>query len=167
MWQRGRAMGRSWYPAIDAREVTRAAGAADYSVPLSSAPAPSAPPMGSGRIRIRPDSITTTAPCSSAPAIFGRFASRRDVCCSGRRCAGRRSRITEGFVSRRSDSSVPKSVSAEISTRPSRSARASTAGSGAACMFQSRTCFASWPACVSPSATAGDNALSTRNFTQR
>jgi hypothetical protein len=28
-------MGRSWYPAIDAHEVTRAAGAADYPVPLS------------------------------------------------------------------------------------------------------------------------------------
>lgn len=103
-----------------------AAGIANHAVPWSFEPALSAPPMGRGRIRTRPNSITTTAPCSSAAAIFGRFASRREVCCSGRRCDGRRSKITDGLVSRRSDNSVPKSVSAEISTRPSRSARVST-----------------------------------------
>jgi hypothetical protein len=127
----------------------------------------SVPPIGSGRTRIRLSSKTTMHPWSSALSTLGRLASNRADCCSARRCDGRRSRTTDGLVSLRSDNNVPKSVSAEISTRDSRSARARTSGSGAACIFQSRTCFASWPARRNPSATAGDSALSTRNLTRQ
>ena len=70
---------------------------------------------------------------------------------------------TEGSAVLLSASSVPKSVSAETTTRPSRAARSKISPSVATCMPRSLTCSASWPDTRSASATTGERALPTRN----
>ena len=87
--------------------------------------------MGSERIRMRAFSKTTTAPAASASLTLGRFATRSATCARGTRGAPRRKRITDGAVSWRTARSVPKSVSAETTTRPSRAARSKITTSSA------------------------------------
>jgi predicted nuclease of restriction endonuclease-like RecB superfamily len=78
-----------------------------------------------------------------------------------------RNKITEGVVASRRASRVPKSVSADTTTRDSVAARSKTASSVAACIPYSRVWTASCPAARSPAASRGDSALSMRRCTLR
>lgn len=63
-----------------------------------------------------------------------RFATRSVSCCSGRRSVPRRNRITDGRAEVRRASTVPKSVSADTTMRPSVAARSKISSSLARCM---------------------------------
>ena len=66
----------------------------------------------------RPRAMDTAAPESSSAATAGRLAISRVACWSGVRWSAERSRTTEGRVAPDTASSSPKSVSAEMITRP-------------------------------------------------
>ena len=91
------------------------------------------PPIGSNRTRMRESSSTAMHPYSNAAAKLGRFATSsaaRRLGCLSRACLNSR---TDGSRSRLSARRVPKSVSAEITMRPSLLARSKIASSAAAC----------------------------------
>lgn len=89
--------------------------------------------IGNGRIRIAEPLKVTALPAKRACSIAGRFVRSRVTCSSGRRCEASRRRITDGFDSWRSASSVPKSVSAEMITRSSAAALSKISLSESAC----------------------------------
>ena len=69
-------------------------------------------------------------PAVRSSAIWSRLARMMADCSAARRPASRRIRRTDGPVARERESRPPKSVSADIKTRPSTRARCRTAGSG-------------------------------------
>lgn len=109
-------------------------------------------------------SKTTTLPRSRSSWILAKFNNKRDTCFSGCRSDPLRKRMIDGLLCFQRARSVPKSVSEEIRIRFSIAARLKIISSSAACNPYSRTCTASCPARRNPSATQGDNALSTNNF---
>lgn len=121
------------------------------------------PPIGSGLIRRRFSSITTTLPSCKGPSSWGSCSKRSLACASGRRSEERRKITIDGSAVLLRARSVPKSVSAKTMTRPSRAARSKISSSVATCISRSLACKASCPAPVSSSATTGESALSPRN----
>ena len=121
--------------------------------------------IGSARTRIRASSNTTTAPRSRSSAMTARLAVSKANWRAGCRSVPRRNKTTDGRVSARTASSVPKSVSADTRILPSAAALAKISSSEAVWSPYSLTCDASYPASRSPAAKTGDKALSMRNFT--
>src|SRR5262249_12534767 len=80
-------------------------------------------PIGRGRMRTRVCSKTATHLLSRELSICGKFAKSSANCRSGRRSVLRRNRTTDGLLSSLKASNMPKSASAETSTRSSRFAR--------------------------------------------
>ena len=91
------------------------------------------PPIGSDLTRMRESSSTAMHPCCNAAAKLGRFATSSAACRSGCRSRACLNRMTDGSRSCLSARRVPKSVSAEITMRPSLLARSKISSSGAAC----------------------------------
>lgn len=100
-------------------------------------------PIGRERTRRRPSLKTTIEPWARWGSSVAKLASRIRRRWSLRRDVGSRKRITEGWESRRWARIVPKSVSAAITTRCSRSASAKIVSSVAAASPREATCTAS------------------------
>jgi len=86
---------------------------------------------GNERTRILSLSKTAIAPLSKSPRRAGKFNSRSESCCSGRRCICLRKRITDGRFSLLRANRVAKSVSLETRIRSSFVARSKMFSSNA------------------------------------